>query len=213
MSKQVKPCIVTSCELPKKAGKHKCVWHWLLGQPIDEQVRYAEARLARMERAEGFVRRSRVPDKEWPEGRRFCSGCQFMVPLFYVRGSRCVACNSRANHAGMVERQYGIDGETYRRLFEWQGGKCFICRRVARSKRLAVDHDHETGAVRGLLCADNERGCNHAILGNVRDLEMARRIPAYLERPPLERMLAGEPAVTESIRESRIEQDWPPPGF
>jgi hypothetical protein len=94
-------------------------------------------------------------------------------------------------HAGRVERTYGITAEEYRALFIAQGGRCYICQRVARSKRLAVDHDHVTGEVRGLLCADSERGCNHAILGNIRDVEMARRIVKYLEAPPARSVLTS----------------------
>lgn len=40
----------------------------------------------------------------------------------------------------------------------WQAGRCGICGTHERqsSKRHALDHDHETGLVRGLLCT----GCN-----------------------------------------------------
>ena len=134
-----------------------------------------------------------MPQAEWPPGERWCSGCQSFIPLFYASGSRCRACESRAKHASSIQRIYGIPSEVYDALLAWQGGKCYICRRVPRVRRLAVDHDHATGEVRGLLCADDERGCNHAILGNVRDLDMARRIVAYLERSPLLRLQGGEP--------------------
>ena len=83
----------------------------------------------------------------------------------------------------------GFTREDYEALWKAQGGRCYICRRESRSKRLAVDHDHATGEVRGLLCADSERGCNHAILGNIRDLAMAKRIVSYLENPPARRVL------------------------
>lgn len=188
MRKPPKPCRETGCEYPKFAGKQRCVWHWMLAQPIEVQIARADARLAAHEGP--LIKR--VPPAEWPPGERWCSGCQSFVPVFYVSGSRCKACNSRAAHASHVAREYGIPPEDYERLLAWQGGKCYICLRVPRSRRLAVDHDHGTGRVRGLLCADSDRGCNHAILGNITSLDMARRIVQYLEKTPYDRMLAGE---------------------
>jgi hypothetical protein len=48
---------------------------------------------------------------------------------------------------------------TYSQLFEWQGGVCAICRKPEMIKDqsgnircLALDHNHETGEIRGLLC-------------------------------------------------------------
>lgn len=72
----------------------------------------------------------------------------------------------RAN-ADMV-RKYGITLEDYNRMLEAQGGHCAICPRVPGTKRLPVDHNHDTGAVRGILC---DR-CNRAIglLGDSTDL-------------------------------------------
>jgi hypothetical protein len=92
----------------------------------------------------------------------------------------------------MVQRTYGISPEDYRALFLAQGGRCFICQRKVHTKRLAVDHDHKTGEVRGLLCADDERGCNHAVLGNIKDLAMAKRIVSYLENPPARSVLTSD---------------------
>ena len=51
-------------------------------------------------------------------------------------------------------RHHGIDitiEEFDRRVMD-QGGRCAICRALPSGRRLIVDHDHETGAVRGLLC-------------------------------------------------------------
>ena len=37
-------------------------------------------------------------------------------------------------------------------MFEAQGGLCAICHKPQTTRKLAVDHDHESGLIRGLLC-------------------------------------------------------------
>jgi hypothetical protein len=138
-----------------------------------------------------------VPEKDWDAGTRFCSGCQSMVPLSYTTGSRCVACASRAAHRSYVERTYKIAGEEYDNLLTWQGGRCYICGEMPRSQRLAVDHDHITGEVRGLLCAGQEQGCNWNYRKALGDVEVARRLLEYAEKPPLARMREGQPGRVE----------------
>lgn len=172
------------CQYPRMKGKQQCGWHWLLKQSPDVQASYAAAR---RRNHEGDVI-LRIPSKDWPDGERWCAGCQSYVPLFYVTGSRCKSCASVAAHSSRVKGVYGISEDEYLAMLAIQGGRCFICQRVPRSKRLAVDHDHETGEVRGLLCADSERGCNHAILGNIKDVAMARRILLYLAKTPYRRI-------------------------
>lgn len=123
----------------------------------------------------------RVPASDCPEGERWCAGCQSMVPNFYVSGSRCKACVSSAAHARRVEKVYGISDEEYARLFKLQGGRCAICRNKTRTIRLAVDHDHKTGEVRGLLC----KRCNHELLGAGHDsVSMLWKAITYLLFPP-----------------------------
>lgn len=190
-----KTCIEPGCERTKHYPYHRCSWHWLLHQPIEEQVRFAGNRRKRAERRPSYTYRARVPKAEWPEGRRWCSGCQEFVPEFYCRGSRCRAHASQAAHASHVERTYEIDRKTYQALLEWQGGCCYICGQRPVSRRLAVDHDHRTGEVRGLLCAGDDYGCNHTLARPLNDIEVARALLRYVEKSPLERMRAGEPAV------------------
>ena len=50
--------------------------------------------------------------------------------------------------------RYGITTEQYKEMLEKQGHKCGICgtKQERLRKRLFIDHDHDTGAVRGLLC-------------------------------------------------------------
>jgi hypothetical protein len=63
------------------------------------------------------------------------------------------------------------------------GGVCEICKNPPSGSRngiplsLCVDHDHATGAVRGLLCSN----CNSAIGLLKDDPERIRRAAAYLE--------------------------------
>lgn len=53
-------------------------------------------------------------------------------------------------------QNYKITSGEYQCLFDKQGGKCAICKRV---RSLVVDHCHKTGKIRGLLCSS----CNSAI--------------------------------------------------
>lgn len=55
-------------------------------------------------------------------------------------------------HDKYVQKVYGLAEGEYATILEAQEGRCAICRRVARGRRLAVDHDHNTGEVRALLC-------------------------------------------------------------
>lgn len=59
---------------------------------------------------------------------------------------------------------YGITLEDYNQMFAKQNGTCAICHTPPEHRRLAVDHDHMTGEVRGLLCSR----CNR-LLGNSGD--------------------------------------------
>ena len=83
----------------------------------------------------------------------------------------CKSCHSAKKREGycpdknasaMLKRNYGITLADYDRMVEKQNGKCAICETTEPSgngARFAVDHDHKTGEVRGLLCFD----CNSGI--------------------------------------------------
>ena len=72
----------------------------------------------------------------------------------------------------------GIDDAAYAALLEQQGGGCAVCGNKPRKRRLHVDHDHRTGAVRGLLCFT----CNHYLLGRYATPGKLRAAADYLER-------------------------------
>lgn len=109
-----------------------------------------------------------------------------------VPGPRCVTHHrlakkaaSARNHGRQIESKYGITAEDYAALLAYQGGKCFICERARGvRRRLAVDHNHVTGEVRGLLCSK----CNQ-MLGEARDNpEFFRRAAHYLGNPPFDEL-------------------------
>ena len=74
---------------------------------------------------------------------------------------------------GHLRRTFGITQAHYDDLLSRQCGGCAICGKRPGKISLHVDHDHETGEVRGLLCV----GCNNA-LGQFHDNEdlLARAI-------------------------------------
>jgi Recombination endonuclease VII len=80
-----------------------------------------------------------------------------------------------SRHAAYMKR-YGIDIETYERMMEEQNHRCKLCgRQRDKRKRLAVDHDHATGRVRGLLCTF----CNLMVGRIDADQTLASRLQEY----------------------------------
>jgi hypothetical protein len=221
------PCI-TCKKRPKLPGRHRCVWCFLPTLPAEEQVRQARHRRSVMESKPDYVERARVPKDQWPEGERFCSGCQMFVPLEYTRGSMCMGHASLSAHASHLQRTYvKADGTPFTRedfdeLYAWQGGRCYFCGQRQQKIRLAVDHDHLSGVVRGLLCSGSDYSCNHRLLGALEGkagqdgdiLAIARRIVAYLEMPPMQRMLAGQNDTPTQRRAAAkpTPPSWPVPG-
>jgi len=85
--------------------------------------------------------------------------------------SQCKACNkARLSTPENIERRkryawlgclkkFGITESDYNEMFDRQLGLCAICHKPENDIKLAVDHNHDTDEVRGLLC----KRCNMAI--------------------------------------------------
>jgi hypothetical protein len=88
-------------------------------------------------------------------------------------------------HDTRVTTIYNLNPGDYDRLYTAQGGRCAIagCTATGKTKRLAVDHDHTTGEVRGLLCGPH----NYDLLG--RFVNALRPALDYLADPPARRIL------------------------
>lgn len=132
-----------------------------------------------------------------PGSIKKCASCKEEKPisLFHIRksGSPYSYCNtcenikSRASYhkhrdkkivAGKIwklKARYNLTPEQYNNMLIKQNGVCYICQ-IESDKALHIDHCHETGTVRGLLC----QSCNHG-LGFFKDsVKLLERAIEYL---------------------------------
>jgi hypothetical protein len=87
-----------------------------------------------------------------------------------------------------LQRMYGISYDEYHDLLEQQNGKCSICKneehvlQKGKPRMLAVDHCHDSGKVRGLLCTNCNKG-----LGHFKDnIELLEKAIYYLKNSKVE---------------------------
>lgn len=80
-------------------------------------------------------------------------------------------------------KMYGISREEYFRRLSDQGGVCAICKKEESQYRggekikLALDHCHRTGMLRGILCSS----CNNVLARAKDDSEVLRKAAEYLD--------------------------------
>jgi hypothetical protein len=129
-----------------------------------------------------------------PDGFKYCPRCEEGKSVAEFGRNRaeksgltayCKPChnvamaeNKAKNHGSvrsfMLKRRYGMTAEQVDEMRQRQGGVCLIC---LRSSAVHVDHNHETGLVRGALCFS----CNGG-LGQFDDESWRLRLAAdYLE--------------------------------
>lgn len=87
---------------------------------------------------------------------RECSRCHRVLPEseFAPRTKHCKVCRRDYDW----QYAYGISPSQYLELNKKQSGKCAICGTTLEDDYLHVDHNAETGEIRGLLCANCNRG-------------------------------------------------------
>jgi len=104
----------------------------------------------------------------------------------WASGHRAPSVNAAARRRTHLKSRYGLTDEEVDILIAEQHGTCAVCGEPPSSKntrahwngKLCVDHDHETGEVRGLLCFT----CNVGLGNFGDDVERLRRGARYLER-------------------------------
>lgn len=134
--------------------------------------------------------------------RKYCNKCNIEKDIteFYERKSGrdgyrndCKSCHSiratkyyfshkehhrKASRRYSLKVEYGMSLEEYEARSQEQKFLCKICGKPQSKERgLAVDHDHQTGEVRGLLC----NTCNSALGGFQDDVDLLKRAINYLE--------------------------------
>ena len=130
-------------------------------------------------RARGFCHnhymiwwRANNPEKaKATEARRYAKHSERLRALSQERRSYDPVA-ARAYH---LKRKYGLSEADYAAMVEDQDGCCALCEEW-HGDRLAVDHDHDTGAVRMLLCFK----CNVGIGFFRDDVVLAERAADYL---------------------------------
>jgi hypothetical protein len=108
-----------------------------------------------------------------------------------VRHSSCKECDKvrvKSRHKENPERTknndlkrlYGITLEEHTQMYEEQNGVCATCKKPGdgKWKKLCVDHDHETGKVRQLLC----RRCNMILGQAYDDISLFEEYIKYLKK-------------------------------
>lgn len=99
---------------------------------------------------------------------------------FSVTESISYVKTKRRHRDTYLRRRFGITHDDYDLMLSKQNNRCAICGRMPRNgeRSLVVDHDHNTGVVRGLLCGK----CNTS-LGTFGDsIEGLKRAVAYIEQ-------------------------------
>lgn len=111
-------------------------------------------------------------ERDWP--------LQFTVPSL----DRCVNCARDWWRAQKTERtghrwsKYGLTPTDVLEMLSEQSSRCAICSKAITAEKCHVDHDHSTGAIRGLLC----KRCNCSIGHFDEDPVILRMAATYIER-------------------------------
>lgn len=93
---------------------------------------------------------------------------------------RCRTLNPQSEQKAQRKQRLarvGLSVEQYDKMLLEQGGVCKVCGKPPKNRRLSVDHNHRTGAIRGLLCFK----CNYGIGWFKDDAIVLRKAADYLE--------------------------------
>lgn len=100
-----------------------------------------------------------------------CNSCNLHLDIsFFGRNPlkpkhNCKKCRKKAGRRSLLYHKYGISQSFYEQLMREQQYQCAICRvTLDQGRHTHIDHNHDTGKVRGILCGR----CNTG-LGSFKD--------------------------------------------
>lgn len=124
-----------------------------------------------------------------PDYRYICLACLSQTGNEWLKRNPSRSYEFKRRHHLMVK--FGITLEEYESLLKGQHGVCGICQCELTDPRgfaPHLDHDHETGRVRGILC----QGCNNG-LGNFKDsISTLQKAINYLSKSPVEAQVRNQ---------------------
>lgn len=100
----------------------------------------------------------------------FCKSCNTIRTREWRRN------NTEKHYLNKLKEKFKLTKEDYFILVEKQGYVCAICNQEESNRRLSVDHCHDTGKIRGLLC----RSCNLAIGYFNDDVDVMKQAIIYI---------------------------------
>lgn len=113
---------------------------------------------------------------------KYCVVCE--VPFSKEVGpnsKRTKYCSRKCHDTAKRVNTYGITFQEFNEMVRQQNFKCLICERDFTdmiSKHITIDHNHDTGEVRGILCLN----CNQG-LGQFKDnVDYVKAAVRYLEK-------------------------------
>lgn len=186
-------CSLPDCE-DRAAARGLCDTHYRRQKRYGTTDAPVRPTVCAVAGCDGAVASYALCDKHYRRSRkgqdadRFCRYCGGKLDVnahvlrvycsdFCKERDHCI--RRREGHRARWLRQYGLTVDEFEALLLAQEGRCAICRtdKVPRRGNWHVDHCHESGRIRGILC----HGCNVA-LGHFKDnADLLRRAAEYLQ--------------------------------
>jgi Recombination endonuclease VII len=200
MSSLPAPGICTYCGVnPKAKPKHKCEECLEYALPMDAQKTLARARLTQWDgtKPSAVARAAKLRD-----GYRWCTGCGSWRRIDsdgrkYAVSPSSTRCRPCVSGAAQVQT-FDITTDQLNELRKLSKDTCQICGvHQLNSISLAVDHDHSSGVVRGLLDGKGGYSCNEVLGYWHEDIHRFVSTAIYLINSPARQVGKGDPPLSK----------------